>query len=865
MLSKSSLMISVVIGALLLGPVAVTFYQALAALPYGMRVISTGLVIGIFILAFFLIRQPLREIGALRYWLLGATLALGLGLYTTSKIEVASADYAATHYSNGTQTDSVKPSSISVWGRAIKGYDMHPAYGTAVVLNSLEAKFSSKPEKIKLLFAKPPHALFQTNGIPTESDGISVELNAFDESGNLGYSKNLLIPQESFLKDKWIEKVVKMDTGIASIKVAIGWGPPGSTPNYDSTLVGFQVWSWHTYAEQIGKVILVCTGFFVVGLFLILNFIALNSGTSIRLRATSSQTVLYCGLVLACLMLVAFWSESKTSYVFFWDFRNYWEKTETLYELFKAGAWAQAVGVFSSSYATDYSMLPSVLPALLSLVTGYPTRLNYSLTITVLYAFPAYVMVAYMAKRLVEGSPLEINYKSVQNGWVFASLTVFIGLPIFFGTTLFLMPDIGGAIIFIAALLNASTLIDTIKREDDETSSRGVSKTLLRTSISLGVLFSLMFIFRRWYVFAAAGIAFSISVLILIEMIRGQTARKVVAFRAVSAAVLMAFAAIPFLSWIIFVWSQDFGQHDYSTLYSSYQKSLGYDAKLFGDVFGYIVPSLCAAGALLLYLQGRSKNLLFLLTLSTCIACILFLHVQSPGRHHFFLLMPLLGTLLAGLVILLARRFGPVAPICLTLLLVIGSVVTTLSKQKEFEVTPFAYYEDWMPQHQKYAGGFKEVSDWLALPDNVNKKFCLIASSATINQGVFNELWQIAPNVAKRSYDQRLIQLGQVDSVNGPPSPIIRQCEIFLVGVPFQTHMTTGQQSTLEIVQKDMITGTGIGAAVKATHETFPMGDGIEIRAYQTVRDITNGEYADLVKRFLDGKGPEYINPAASL
>ncbi|CAI8967515.1 hypothetical protein [Pseudomonas sp. IT-P294] len=861
--SKIFLIISAVIGVLILGPVSVAFYQALAALPYSVRMLSTGLAITIFILAFFLIRQPVREMGPVKYWLLGATLLLGLGFYASSDIEVASGDGAQAHYSDGTQIENVKPSTLIDWGRTVSGYNMHPAYRTAVVLNSLVVTFGSHPEKVNLLFTKPPQALFQADGTPTASDGISVELSAFDAEGNLGYSKNFTISQESFLKDKWIERAVRMDAGIASIKVTLGCGPPGSTPDFDSTIVGFQVFNWHTYAKLIGNVMLLCIGFFVVGLFLILNLNFSTTGSVACRKTASSRTLFFYILVLACLVLIAFWSESKTSYIFYWDYRNYWEKTETLYELFKAGLWTRAIGMFSSTYATDYSMLPSVLPALLSLVTGYPTRLNYSLTITALYAVPAYIMVAYLTKRLIEGDSPLTGDASLRSRWILASFPVFFGVPLFFRTTLFLMPDIGGVILFVGALLSASTLIDAIRGEDDKAHPCKVSKTLLRASISLGVLFSLMFVFRRWYVFAATGIACSLFVLVLIEVLRAQSSRGMVAFRAVNAAVLMAFAALPLLSWVLFVWSQDFGQHDYSTLYASYKNSLIDDIKFFGATFGYILPLLCVVGATLLYRQGKSRRLFCLLSLSTCIACILFLRVQSPGYHHFLLLMPLLGTCLAGLSILLARSFGPMAPICLTLFLIIGSAVTTPSKER-FEVTAFASYKDWMPQHQESTGGLIDLAHWLALPENQNKTFCLLASSATINQALFNEIWQIEPSITKHAYDQRLIQLGQIDSVNGPPMLAIRQCEIFLVGVPFQTHMPPGQQSTLEVAQKDMISGTGIGAAVGQTPTVFPLGDNIEVRAYQRVRDITDEEYTDLVRRFLNGKGPDYINPTAN-
>ena len=115
-------------------------------------------------------------------------------------------------------------------------------------------------------------------------------------------------------------------------------------------------------------------------------------------------------------------------------------------------------------------------------------------------------------------------------------------------------------------------------------------------------------------------------------------------------------------------------------------------------------------------------------------------------------------------------------------------------------------------------------------------------------------MWQILPSVAKHAYDQRLIQLGQVDSVNGPPLPIVKECQIFLVGVPFQAHLQVDQQFTLQIIQKDIVNGTGIGLAVDRTPKIFSMGDNIVVRAYETVRNITGEEYDDLVKRFLKSK-----------
>lgn len=855
MTSKKSMISAIVLGALILGPIALAFNRELEALPGSLRMLCTSLTIAILIFAGGFLRTPLQQLGRVKYGLLGVTLLIGLVLGASSRTEFESADFAQVQYSNGSQTDGVKPATIYAWGRMAGGYNLHPAYEAAVVPNALVTTFLSQPKKVRLLVAKPQSALFQPDGTPTASDGISLEISAFDVSGKLGYSKTLTISQEDFLKKRWVEKAIRMDTGIASIKVRLTSGPPGSTPSFDSTIIGFQVSNLLANTEAVGKVMLICLGFFVLALFLVLNVRALLIEFSTRRHAAATLTVFYCALIFSCLVLIAYWSESRTSYVFFWDFRNYWEKTEALYELIKAGSWMQAFSMFASAYASDYSMLPTVAPALSSLVTGYPTRLNYSLSITVLYAVPAYIMVAYLSKRLLDGHSRAVDMP-ISSGWILASLPVLFGLPLYFGTTLFLMPDIGGVVLFSGALLSASTLVDAIREQPDHAQPGLISNTLFRSSISLGVLFSLMFIFRRWYVFAAAGIACAVVMLISIEILRAGVSRRKVMARAFTSALLTVFAALPLLCWVLFSWSRDFGQHNYSNLYASYQFSLAHDAQAFKDVFGVAAPLLCIVGGGFIYVLGKAKPLFFLLTLSTVIACALFLHVQSPGRHHFFLLMPLLGAFLAGLSILIARRFGFMASVCLTLILVVGGALATRPLSTKYGITIFASLEDSQPKHQIYATGFAQMSEWLASSENENKTFCLVASSPLINQGIFGELWQILPNVARHAYDQRLIQLGQVDSVNGPPMPIIKECQIFLVGVPFQTHMAPGQQYTLEIIQKDMVNGTGVGLAVERTPRIFSMGDNIEMQAYQTIRNITDEEYDDLVKRYLDSKNP---------
>ncbi|WP_163000734.1 hypothetical protein [Pseudomonas viridiflava] len=849
------------LAGLVLAPIAFVFYQALEPLPYSIRLVSTGLVIIISGAAAFLSRHAMWELGAFKYVLLGLAVLLGSATIVSSEPSSRSSDYAQITYSNGTVAEGVKPRLISEWGRSINGYDMHPAYGAAVVPNSLVATFSSRPQEVDILLSKPSSALLLENGKPTDSDGVSVEIHVFDVDGKLGYTNELVISQDNFLNDKWIRLPVQVPAGTASIKITLGWGAAGSTPNYDSTIVGFQIPDVSAQAEYVGRVILGCVAAFMLSLFLYVNLRHVVSFRGAQ-RLKESKVFFYIAFVLLCITLVAYWSQINTSYVYFWDYRNYWAKTEVMYELITSGSWMKALGVFSDNYALDYSMVPTLLPALLGVIAGYPDRINYAIYITVLYAVPAYIMVAYLAKRLLDGEAVD-SQRSNHDEWVLASLVVFLGLPLYFGTTLYLMPDVGGVILVVGALLSASNLIDALRQRGNPGQDWQVTAALFRSSISVGVLFSLMFIFRRWYVFAAAGIVCSLSLLVLIEVLLARGFRKVMIFRAIASAILMAFAALPFLCWILFVWARDFGQHDYANLYSSYKFSSDHDARVFWQWLG-VTPILCLIGGGLFCFFGKARRLFFLLSVSTLISCVLFLHVQSPARHHYMLLMPLLGACLAGLMIVVARRFGLVVSCFLSVLLTLSGVLATLPASHVYSVKYFASFEDWLPKKQKYVRAYTELAQWLDIPENKDSKFCLIASSETINQGIFGELWQVVPDISKNSYDQRLIQLGQIDSVNGPPSRAITQCQIFLVGVPFQAHLAPDQQFTVGIIQKDMVDGTGIGRSVDRSPRIFSMEDGVEIHAYKQARGISDEEYDDLVRRFLQSKASSQSESGAS-
>lgn len=864
MSNKVRWIIAVVLGLFFVVPAATVFYSGLASLGpvYSMAITLASMLL--LLIAAWLVQPVLKQLGPARYWLAIPVLVMGcLWLAHTPMIE-QSATAVRMSYFNTDRSASVKPASFSAWGRSVEGYEMHPGYGDAEVPYSLSADFEKAPKAIRLEFTKPASALYLMNGEPTDSDGISVDVKLFDSQGALQGSTHWLLSQRTFLDDKWVSEEVRSEAGIARMELTLGWGPPGGTPDFDSTIVAFGFITPINYLEYVGQLLLLCLAAYTLLLCITLNVQALMTRDANRNPLPKRRLLpwLYAVGVTGLLLGLAFWSESQTLFAFFWDFRNYWEKTEFLYESLQSGSWHTAFAFFASGYATDYSSLPSILPALVALIFGYPTRLLYAMTITALYAAPAYIMVAYLAKRILEqgrSSPVAPN-----GTWILAALPVILGLPLFFETTLSLMPDIGGVILFVAALLNAMSLVEALTASPSLGRSWRLPDKAIVRALNLGVIFCVMFIFRRWYVFAAVGVVVASAVLLVLDSRRLKGNYSVLLVRAAAAGSVMAAAALPLFCWVVFEWSSQLGDHNYALLYASYQNTLMYDLRFTLLNFGILTLVLCALSAVLLVRRVASYRFLLILVLSTVTAVVLFLHVQSPGRHHFYLLMPLLGTLMAALALMIQQRYGTLCSLLLSLVLLGGGVVTTRVISNPDKTTLFPTYEGWLPKQQKHATGLQEVSRWLEAPALKNKTFCLIASSASLNQGVFGELWQIEASVAKHAYDRRLIPLGQVDSVNGPPSTVVRDCEIFLVGVPFQTHMKQNQQYTLEIIQQDMLNGTGIGAAVDRHPTAFDMGEGVQLLAYQLERNITEQEYQNLVARYLKAKAESAGQPVVA-
>lgn len=839
-----TILLAMLVRILLAVPVGVLFFSNFAVLPFFVR-FGVALVSMLLFVYGLMILQ--RWVVTFRVYSILALIAAS-ALFVACVVNVVAVDYPAPDqvsvgYNTGKTSLKPVPETTTAWGRDLPTYFLHPAFSSVEVPNNLLAHFANSPSKIKLSFTKPASALFMADGTATRSDGISVEVKVVD---SLGASKiaNFLISETEFLGSRWVDKDFEAPAGITDVSVLIGTGGVGSTPDYDATLVNITAASRSAWVGYVGVLLLTLWG------FLVCIYCGVTAVLQLQRANLTVGVVGSIGLIFAIFSSVTAWSHLNTHFVYFWDFLNYWEKSQSLRDAALINGWRQMVMMITAAYSADYSMTPAILPALAGIALGGLSRTTFALLITCFYAVPAFVATAYLGRQLTSPSPIQKTYPL---SWPLSAFPIFLCLPFFFGTVLYLMPDIGGVALLILALLVAHHLIEYIS------GSKGgiiVSADLVKLGVVFGFLLSAMFLFRRWYVFGAVGIVTASALILLWEFFRSAGIKRAILSRCLMASASMGVGAIPFLCWVLFNWSHDLAGHDYSNLYSSYKNTLQYDLNYFVSAFGVVPPIIAFLAFIILLNIGGNKKLIFLLVFSGTVSAILFLHVQSPGRHHFYLLMPMLGGLMSASWVTVYRRWGRRAVVVGVMVLSGIPLFTSLAGPQGGMLAPLLpSFDDWLPKQQPYAKGYNEISHWLVEPVNVHKKFCLIASSKDINQGLFSQLWQVEPFLEKTDFAQRLIQLPQVDSTDGPPSQAMAACEIFLVATPFQTHMRPGEQLNMQLVQQDILAHAGIAAALDPVPvKVFEMSPAIKLLAFQRVGDISMTEFRELVQRFLSAK-----------
>ena len=274
------------------------------------------------------------------------------------------------------------------------------------------------------------------------------------------------------------------------------------------------------------------------------------------------------------------------------DFMTYRGIAMMVARLMDAGNWPLLLTASVQSITQDYSWAPGLVPGLLLALTEPTSRAIYTFALLALYATPAALALAILARDCARPAGLR---RDAQPTAVLALgvAAVFVAYPAAFAVAARGMPDVGGLVLVVCALKLAERLARLLALR--EGLDAHVNRMIGRVALALALTLYAMFVFRRWYAFAAAGIVVVLALEVgSIALARGARFRWK---GAVVAAALGALTLLALMSPVLVDWAPNFGAHDYARTYAGYRKPPDVFLRELGDWVG-MIPALAAlAGA----------------------------------------------------------------------------------------------------------------------------------------------------------------------------------------------------------------------------------------------------------------------------
>jgi hypothetical protein len=522
------------------------------------------------------------------------------------------------------------------------------------------------------------------------------------------------------------------------------------------------------------------------------------------------------------------------------DFMTYRGIAMVVARLADAGNWPLLLSAAVQSVTQDYSWAPGLVPGLLLAATEPTSRAIYTFAILALYAAPAALALAILARDCARSAGLTRDAPPTMV-LALGAAAVFVAYPAAMAVAARGMPDVGGLVLVVCALKLAERLARLLALRQDL--GARVEPMIRRVALALALTLYAMFVFRRWYAFAAAGIV----VMLALEL--GSIALKSGAhFRwknAVMAAAIGALTLLALLSPVLIDWAPNFGAHDYAQTYAGYRKPRDVFVHELGDWVGLIPALFGLAGAAFLWARSRNKRLLRLTLGASAVAGVMFLCIQTPYIHHLDLIAPAIVVPIAASLMILFKQAPRIA------LLVVGALGAITLSPLAAALNPLGFAPiTGLPRAPRAdldeLGRLKDWVDERARPD---AKVCGLGSSYTFSGQLISELWQLRPE--RSPTESKLsVTMPDVDTVEGPPGPSLKDCAVIIVGDPVQTHLDPDYQQTVIVPSREMLTGQGIGAKFHPTGEVFHLEKGVSAIVFERLAPLDDSDIAALLVRW---------------
>ncbi len=522
------------------------------------------------------------------------------------------------------------------------------------------------------------------------------------------------------------------------------------------------------------------------------------------------------------------------------DFMTYRGVAMMVARLADAGNWPLLLSAALQSITLDYSWAPGLVPGLLLAASEPTSRAIYTFALLALYAAPAALALAILARDCARSAGLPRGAPPTMV-LPLGAAAIFVAYPAAMAVTARGMPDVGGLVLVVHAFKLAERLARLLALRQGL--GARVEPMIRRVAIALALTFYAMFVFRRWYAFAAAGIV----VMLALEI--GSIALKRGAhFRwkdAVTAVALGALTLLALLSPVLVDWAPNLSAHDYAQTYAGYRKPPDVFLHELGDWVG-LIPALAAlACAAFLLARSPDKRLLRLTVGGAAVAGALFLRIATPYIHHLDLIAPAIVAPIAASMMLIFARAPRMALLGVAALgaLTLSPLAAALNP---LGLTPIAG----LPRAPRAdLDELRRLRDWVDARARPDAKVCGLGSSYTFSGQLINELWQLRPERGP-SASKLSVTMPDVDTVDGPPGAGLEDCAVMIVGDPVQTHLDPNYQQTVIVPSREMLMGKGVGAKFRRTGEVFHLENDVSAVVFERVAPLDDADIAALQARW---------------
>lgn len=325
--------------------------------------------------------------------------------------------------------------------------------------------------------------------------------------------------------------------------------------------------------------------------------------------------------------------------VYYWDFAAYFNMFNQQGALLIESPF-EWLSQLSTSIATEDYGVAILVPLMPFHIVFGGSRLSFVAGIVAVYLVPAALFIGRL-------SYLEAASEAPSRSWIAVWFAAFVYTP-FWAPTLRGMPDVAGCLTLTAATCFVWK-------------SKFLTREPVLSGISVGACLWLAFVLRRWYAYAAIGIAVSAALMGLLRIARE---RDLPAFRnaVLGGACVVLLIAATTLNFQLPLIARILGT-SYGDLYSGYRTNLASQLGEIGSRLSYVSWALIISG-LYISVVRRNRFALFC-AMASVLTFLFFTRTQDPERHHslpiFLWLFPAYAQAIVAIVSGLKSRWSNAA------------------------------------------------------------------------------------------------------------------------------------------------------------------------------------------------------------